>query len=97
MSQKAQGKPGEETHMKRIKEFQTAFVRISLLAEAMQNQEKARWYIREIGLTAKNEHDTMQTFHTRKEAEAEYKRLQELLRENGNAIMETIYKEPINA
>lgn len=83
--------------MKRIKEFETAFVRISLLVEAMQNQEKARWYVREIGLTAKNEHDTMQTFHTRKEAEAEYNRLQELLRENGNAIMETIYKEPINA
>ena len=83
--------------MKRIKEFETVFVRISLLVEAMQNQEKARWYIREIGLTAKNEHDTTQTFHTRQEAEAEYKRLQELLRENGNAIMETIYKEPINA
>ena len=77
--------------MKRLKEFETAFVRISLLAEQKTYQEGFFYYIREIGLTAANEHDTLQTFHTKEEAEKEYQRLQELLRDNGNAIMETHY------
>lgn len=77
--------------MTRIKEFETAFVRISLLAEPKLYQEGSFYYVREIGLTAANEHDTLQTFHTKEEAEKEYQRLQELLRDNGNAIMETHY------
>ena len=83
--------------MKLIKEFQTAYVKISLLALTKLYTEGAFYYIRETGLTAANEHESLQTFHTKEEAEKEYQRLQELLRDNGNAIMETIYKEPINA
>lgn len=77
--------------MKLIKEFQTACVKISLLALTKLYTEGAFYYIRETGLTANNEHESMQTFNTREEAEAEYQRLQELLRDNGNAIMETFY------
>jgi hypothetical protein len=77
--------------MKLIKEFQTACVKISLLALTKLYTEGAFYYIRETGLTASNEHESMQTFNTREEAEAEYQRLQELLRDNGNAIMETFY------
>ena len=77
--------------MKIIKEFKTAWVRISLLAEQKLYQEGFFYYVREIGLTAAHEHDTMQTFHTKEEAEKEYQRLQELLRDNGDAIMETHY------
>ena len=71
--------------MVRIKEFETKWVRISLLCE-----DGKIWYVREIGM-AGNEHDTLQTFQTKEEAEKEYNRLQELLRDNGEAIMETHY------
>ena len=77
--------------MKIIKQFETAYLRISLLALTKLYTEGAFYYIRETGLTATNEHESMQTFNTREEAEAEYQRLQELLRDNGNAIMETHY------
>ena len=90
-SQKRRAKPAKERKMKLIKEFQTAYLKISLLALTKLYTEGAFYYIRETGLTATNEHESMQTFNTREEAEAEYQRLQELLRDNGNAIMETHY------
>lgn len=77
--------------MKIIKQFETAYLRISLLALTKLYTEGAFYYIRETGLTETNEHESMQTFNTREEAEAEYQRLQDLLRDNGNAIMETFY------
>lgn len=77
--------------MKIIKEFETAFVKISLLAEHISHNEGFVFYVREIGMTDKNEHDSLQKFQTKEEAEAEYQRLQELLRDNGDAIMETHY------
>ena len=77
--------------MKILKEFQTAFVKVSLLAEHISHNEGFVFYVREIGMTDKNEHDSLQKFQTKEEAEAEYQRLQELLRDNGNAIMETFY------
>ena len=83
--------------MKIIKQFETAYLRISLLALPKLYTSDAFYYIKETGLTATNEHESMQPFNTKEEAENEYHRLEELLRENGNAIMETIYKEPINA
>lgn len=83
--------------MKIIKQFETAYIRISLLVLPKLYTTDFFYYIRETGLTATNEHESMQSFNTREEAESEYHRLEELLRENGKAIIETIYKEPINA
>lgn len=77
--------------MKIIKQFETAYLRISLLALTKLYTEGAFYYIRETGLAETNEHESMQTFNTREEAEAEYQRLQDILRDNGNAIMETFY------
>jgi hypothetical protein len=74
-----------------VKEFQTAYVKIALLALPKLYTEGSFFYVRETGLTAANEHESLQTFHTKEEAEKEYQRLQELLRDNGNAIMETHY------
>lgn len=73
--------------MKRLRELQTEWLRITLLEE-----EGIGFYVREVGLTAKNEHDTLQKFQKQSEANAEINRLGEMLRDNGcRIICDTYY------
>ena len=80
--------------MKRLRELETEWVRITLLEE-----EGVGFYVREVGLTDKNEHDTLQRFQKESEANAEVNRLAELLQNNGSKIIKDTYyfgkKEPV--
>lgn len=73
--------------MKIIKEFETEYVRISMIEVLMGGP----YFLKEVGLTSGNEHELTRSFASRDEAEKEYKRLKEFLRDNGGVIMETIY------
>lgn len=65
-----------------LRELETDCVKITLL------QDKAgAFYVREIGMTAKNEHDCLQKFNKQSEANVEVNRLAELLRDNGARII----------
>lgn len=72
--------------MKRLRELETEWVRITLLEE-----KGVGFYVRELGMTAQNEHDTLQKFQKESEANAEVNRLAELLQENGCRIIKDEY------
>lgn len=68
--------------MKLLREVQTTELRLTLLEE-----EGVGFYVREIGMTATNEHDYIRKFEKQSEANAEINRLAELLQDNGARII----------
>ena len=71
--------------IKLLKGFETEAVRITLLSE---NDIQA-YYVREVGMLARNEHDVMKKFDSFDEAAGYYDALNAVLIANGVKIIKT--------